>query len=115
MKNTKLERALYGPTFYEITLGLVLSLILGAALGIVFLIFKPATVVQEMPKEDERIQGMTYYVEGTIDYGKAKQWMRKRQMLIDSVPGEVAFSQDDSGIKCQQTATWYTTVPPNPT
>lgn len=95
MKNTKLERALYGPTIYEITLGLVLSVVLGAGLGIVFLIFKPATVVKEMPKEDERIQGMTYYVEGTADYGKAKQWMRKRQMLIDSVPGEVAFTQDD--------------------
>ncbi|MBK9992061.1 MAG: hypothetical protein IPP19_15395 [Verrucomicrobia bacterium] len=95
MKNSKLERALYGPTIYEITLGLLLSVVLGAALGIVFLVFKPATVVQEMPKEDERIQGMTYYVEGTIDHGKAKQWMRKRQMLIDSVQGEVAFTEDD--------------------
>src|SRR4249919_3274379 len=98
MRNTKLERALYGPTIYEITLGLVLSLVLGAALGIVFLIFKPAEVVQELPKEDERIQGMTYYVPGTIDYSKAKQWMRKRQILIDSTPGEVSFTQDDLNV-----------------
>jgi hypothetical protein len=98
MRNSKLDRALYGPTIYEITLGLVLSLVLGAALGIVFLIFKPAEVVQEMPKEDERIQGMTYYVAGTVDYSKAKQWMRKRQMLVDSTPGEVAFTEDDLNV-----------------
>lgn len=95
MKNRRLERALYGPTIYEVTFGLLLSLALGAGLAIVFLIFKPAVVVAELPKEDEIKPGATYYVAGTADHLKGKQWMRKRQMLVDGTPGEVALTEDD--------------------
>jgi hypothetical protein len=98
MRNRKLDRALYGPTVYEITFGVILSILLGAALAIFFLIFKPAVVVQEMPKEDERIRGATYFVEGTADMGKSKQWMRKRQMLIESMPGEISLTEDDLNV-----------------
>jgi hypothetical protein len=30
-----------------------------------------------------------------MDHLKGKQWMRKRQMLIDGTPGEVALTEDD--------------------
>jgi hypothetical protein len=95
MKNRRLERALYGPTIYEVTFGLLLSLALGAGLAIVFLIFKPAEVVAELPKEDEVKAGTVYYVAGTMDHLKGKQWMRKRQMLLDGTPGEIALTEDD--------------------
>ncbi|MFT3867894.1 MAG: hypothetical protein QM715_05290 [Nibricoccus sp.] len=95
MRNRKLDRALYGPTIYEITFGVILSISLGAALAISFLIFKPALTVKEMPKEDERIRGATYYVTGTADALRSKQWMRKRQMLIESTPGEVTLNEDE--------------------
>jgi len=95
MKNRRLERALYGPTIYEVTFGLLLSLALGAGLAIVFLIFKPAEVVAELPKEDEVKAGTVYYVAGTMDHLKGKQWMRKRQMLVDGTPGEIALTEDD--------------------
>jgi hypothetical protein len=95
MRNKKIDRALYGPTIYEVTFGLLLSVALGAALGITFLIFKPAEVVAQMPKEDERKPGTTYYVAGSADAVKGKQWMRKKQALIDSTPGEIAFTEDD--------------------
>lgn len=98
MRNRRLERALYGPTIYEVTFGLVLSIALGAGLAIAFLIFKPAEVVAEMPKEDERKPSIVYYVAGTADAGKAKLWMRKRQMLVDAAPGEVAFTEDDLNV-----------------
>ena len=95
MRNRKLDRALYGPTIYEITFGVILSVSLGAALAISFLIFKPAVTVKDMPKEDERIRGATYYVTGTADAIRSKQWMRKRQMLIESTPGEVTLNEDE--------------------
>jgi hypothetical protein len=95
MRNRKLERALYGPTVYEITFGVVLSCLLGAVLAVAFLVFKPAQVVEEMPKEDERLQGVTYYVAGTADATRGKQWMRKRQMLLESTAGEIVFTEDD--------------------
>jgi len=98
MRNRKLERALYGPTIYEVTLGLLLSIALGAGLGIAFLIFKPAEVVAELPKVDERKSGTVYYVAGTSDHLKGKQWMRKRQLLVDGTPGEIAFNEDDLNV-----------------
>ncbi len=98
MKNRRLERALYGPTIYEVTIGFLLSISLGAALAILFLIFKPAEVVSELPKEDERKADRVYYVAGTADVAKGKQWMRKRQLLVDSMPGEISFSEDDLNV-----------------
>jgi hypothetical protein len=98
MRNRRLERALYGPTIYEVTFGLLLSIALGAGLAIAFLIFKPAEVVAEMPKEDERKADVVYYVAGTADAGRAKLWMRKHQMLVDGTPGEVAFTEDDLNV-----------------
>ncbi len=98
MRNRKLERALYGPTLYEITFGILLSVMLGAALAIAFLIFKPAIVVQELPKLDERERGATYFVEGTADMIKGKQWMRKRQMLLEGTPGEISLTEDDLNV-----------------
>ncbi len=98
MKNRTLERALYGPTIYEVTIGFLLSISLGAALAVLFLIFKPAEVVAELPKEDERQIDRVYYVAGTADQSKGKQWMRKRQLLIDSMPGEISFSEDDLNV-----------------
>jgi len=104
MKNRRLERALYGPTIYEVTIGLLLSISLGAALAILFLVFKPAEVVAQLPKEDERKVDRVYYVAGTADSAKGKQWMRKRQLLVDSTPGEISFSEDDLNL-CLMTTT----------
>ncbi|MFT3780419.1 MAG: hypothetical protein QM790_00290 [Nibricoccus sp.] len=95
MRNRKLDRALYGPSIYEITFGVIFSVLLGAALAVFFLIFKPAEEVSEMPKEDQRVRGVTYYVPGTFDAVKSKQWRRKVQMVLESSPGEVSFSEDD--------------------
>jgi len=95
MRNRRLERALYGPTIYEVTLGLLLSIVLGAGVAIVFLIFKPAEVVAETPKEDERKAGVIYYVAGTADAGRAKLWRSKHQALVDGTPGEIVFTEDD--------------------
>jgi len=98
MRNRRLERALYGPTIYEVTFGLFLSIALGAGLAVAFLIFKPAEVVAEMPKEDERKADVVYYVAGTADAGRAKLWRSKQQILVAGTPGEVAFTEDDLNV-----------------
>lgn len=95
MKDKKLERALYGPSLFEVTLGALLSVALGALGAVVFLIFKPVEVVKELPKEEERVAGMVYFVEGSKDTGKGRQWMRKRQLLLDGAPGEITFTEEE--------------------
>lgn len=95
MNSKAIDRALYGPSIYEVTIGALLSIGLGFVLAMVFLILKPVSVVKEPPKEDERIQGEVYFVEGRIDATRGRQWIRKRQMLTDGTPGEVALSEEE--------------------
>lgn len=95
MRSSKIERALYGPSLFEVTLGAVLSVLLGAALAVVFMILKPVIVVKDPPKEEDRVQGAVYFVQGSADASRSRQWIRKRQMLIDGTPGVIAFSEEE--------------------
>ena len=95
MKNSKIERALYGPSLFEVTLGALLSVSLGAVLAFVFLVLKPVVVAKELPKEEERVQGTVYYLEGSTDATRGRQWLRKRQLLMDGTAGEIALSEEE--------------------
>jgi hypothetical protein len=91
MVSSKIEKALHGPSLMEVVLGVVLSLILGAALAFAYLVLKPVTIAKEMPKE--RIAGMVYYIEGTKDSDRGKQWMRKKQLFLDG--SSVVLNEDE--------------------
>ena len=95
MKDKKLERALYGPSLFEVTLGAALSVLLGAVGAVAYLVFKPVEIVKALPKEEERIAGQVYFVEGSKETGKAKQWRTKRKQLAEGVPGEISFIEDE--------------------
>jgi hypothetical protein len=95
MKDKKLERALYGPGLFEVTLGAALSVALGVVAGVAYLVYKPVETVKALPKEADRVPGQIYFVEGSKDTGKARQWRTKRKQLAESVPGEIAFIEDE--------------------
>jgi hypothetical protein len=95
MSNAKIERALYGPSLFEVTLGALLSVLVGVLLATMFLVFKPAIVAQELPKEEERVQGAVYFLEGKKDAARSKQWHRKRQLLLEGTPGEITFTEEE--------------------
>jgi hypothetical protein len=95
MKDKKLERALYGPSLFEVTLGAALSVGLGVVAGVSYLVFKPVETVKVLPKEAERVPGQIYFVEGSKETGKAKQWRTKRKLLADSAPGEIMLIEDE--------------------
>ncbi len=90
---SKTERALRGPGVFEITLGVLLSISLGVVLASVYLIFKPVETVKELPKEP--VIGAVYYVQGSADANKARQWQRKRQMLSEGVTADISFSEEE--------------------
>lgn len=94
-RDKKLDRALNGPSIFEVTFGAVLSILLGLTICVLFLIFKPVETVKILPKESEKIVGQIYYVEGVRDTSKAKQWRRKKQILIEGITGEIALSEED--------------------
>lgn len=95
MSSSRIDRALYGPSLFEVTFGAILSVLLGAILAIGYLVLKPVEVVKVMPAEDQRIAGATYFIEGSKDFAKGKQWMRKRQMLVESTPGQISLTEDE--------------------
>lgn len=95
MRSSQIDRALYGPSLFEVTFGAVLSVLLGVVLATAFMVLKPVLVVKELPKEDDRVQGSVYFVQGSTDASRSRQWMRKRQMLMEGTPGEIAFSEEE--------------------
>jgi hypothetical protein len=80
MSSKKVERALYGPSWTEVILGAVLSLALGIVLAAALLIARPVQKVRELPKEPAR--DVVYYIEGTRDSTRGRQWQAKRQQLL---------------------------------
>lgn len=88
----KTDRATHGPGWGEVIFGAVLSLALGIVLGAGLLILKPAVSVKEIPKEEERIRGTVYYVEGAVG-GNARQVAAKRKSFVEGQTVTVTESE----------------------
>jgi hypothetical protein len=70
MSKSKIDRALYGPSWAEVIFGALLSFVLGIALAIVFLLLKPVQVVRDLPKEP--VRGVVYVIQGSKDANKGR-------------------------------------------
>lgn len=79
MANTKLEKALYGPSMTEVALGAILGLIIGVLVAAVYLVFKPVVIVKQLPKEISR--STVYYVPGSESSAKSKGWQAKQKLF----------------------------------
>ncbi|MDB6094156.1 MAG: hypothetical protein JWM32_1718 [Verrucomicrobia bacterium] len=87
----KINRGLYGPSWTEAILGALLSVILGLVLAVTYLVFKPVTMVKEIPKEPAK--DMIYYIEGSHDANKARRLAVKQKALFQG--GTVGFTEDE--------------------
>lgn len=79
----KIDRAVHGPSWAEVILGAVLSLVLGVVLGAALLVIKPVAQVKELPKEADRDAKAVYYIEGSRDGAKARQALAKRKAFVE--------------------------------
>jgi hypothetical protein len=91
MASRKIDEAKYGPGWGEIIFGAALSLALGAALALGYLVIKPVKVVGELPKD--RPAGAVYYIEGGSSADRGKQWMRKKALLVQG--SSVTLNEDE--------------------
>jgi len=73
---TKVKNKQKGPSWFEVGLGAVLSILLGAVLGAALLVFKPVQAVKEVPKDPPA--GAVYYIEGNRDFNKTVEANSKR-------------------------------------
>ncbi|GAB1488023.1 hypothetical protein MASR2M8_04660 [Opitutaceae bacterium] len=93
--SAKIERAKYGPGLVEVTLGAVLSLMLGVLLATAYLVTKPVATVRELPKKEDRVRGQVYFIEGSKDANKGRTWLRKRQLLLEGQTAEIPLTEDE--------------------
>jgi hypothetical protein len=73
-KNPKSQK---GPSWIEVGLGAALSVLLGAALGGAYLVFKPVPTVSATPKDASA--SSVYYIEGGRDFDKTTELNEKRK------------------------------------
>lgn len=101
MSSKKVDRALYGPSWTEVIIGAALSFVIGMILAAAVLVLRPVQTVRELPKEPGR--DVVYYIEGSKDSTRGRQWLRKREMLDQGT--SVTLSEDELN------AAFYTTPP----
>jgi hypothetical protein len=91
--NKKVMRAMYGPSITEVVLGAVLSLAVGVVLAALYLVFKPVSVVAQLPTLDKREEGMVYYIQGAKDAAQGQQLLRKQQLFVEG--SSIALTEDE--------------------
>jgi hypothetical protein len=73
-----------GPSWFEVGLGAVLSVILGVVLGALYMVTKPVTTARELPKDAP--SNAVYYLEGAKTASSASvEDIRKRFLAGESV------------------------------
>jgi hypothetical protein len=87
----KFDRSHYGPSWIEVILGAVLSIVLGVLLAAGYFVFKPVTKVKELPKEPAA--GTVYYIEGSRDYSNARRLVAKQKFFLKG--GSVVVNEDE--------------------
>jgi len=89
----RIDRAVHGPSWTEVVVGAVLSLLLGILLAIVLLVFKPVTVSRVVPKEGDRDPKLVYYTEGQHTGSRRAEALAKRKAFLDGQ--SVAIGEDE--------------------
>ncbi len=81
------------PSLFEVTLGAVLSLLLGAVIAAGYLAAQPVETVRALPKEPD--EDKVYYVTGSARSSLGRQWLRKKQMLVEQGAFEIELNEDE--------------------
>jgi hypothetical protein len=95
MADKKIEKALYGPSMTEVALGAVLGLVAGVLAACVYLVFKPVSMVKEMPAEDKVVKSMVYYIPGSESSAKSRGWQNKQKQILTSPTFAVDLVEDE--------------------
>jgi len=91
--SAKSKRGEYEPSWTEVTIGALLSALIGATFGVAYLVTKPVITVKELPEQGEISPGATYFVEGTKDSSKTKLVTAKRKSF--SAGGSVTVDENE--------------------
>ncbi len=83
------------PKPYEIAIGAILSLILGVAGAVVFLVLQPPEEVKEMPSPEERVFGRVYVVPGKLGTDEHNTWQAKEEAIKAKRSGTITVVEQE--------------------
>jgi hypothetical protein len=89
----RIDRALNGPGLIEVTLGVIMGIGLGVALGSLYLVLKPVEILTKAPESVAAAE--VYFVKGDVNSTKARQWSRKQQLLSAGGAADVVFNEEE--------------------
>jgi hypothetical protein len=89
-----LQRALVGPSIFEILFGAFASLLLGVAIAFAWLIGSGETL-NNPPTEGARINPIPYVAGDFAAPGTNRNWERKQQAFLEGQSGQLAFSESE--------------------
>ena len=82
------------PLWVEVALA-VAGIVCGGVIAVVWLLLKPAVVVEHMPPPAQQGFGQKYYVKGSRDKARGASWVQKRQALLVAAPGTITLNEDE--------------------
>ncbi len=91
MADTKIQKALYGPSPWEVATGAVLGILLGVFGACVYLVIKPVEMVKLIPKEP--VPNVVYFMPGQESLTKSRGWHAKQKTFVEG--GEVLLSEEE--------------------
>jgi len=89
----RIDRALNGPGVIEVTLGALMGIGLGVALGALYLMLKPVEILTKPP--EALVAADVYFLKGEVNSTKSRQWSRKQQMLSAGGAADVVFNEEE--------------------
>ncbi|MCS6243547.1 MAG: hypothetical protein H2172_06785 [Opitutus sp.] len=89
----RIDRALNGPGPIEVTLGALMGIGLGVALGSLYLMLKPVEILTKPP--EALVAADVYFVKGEVNSSKSRQWSRKQQLLSAGGAADVVFNEEE--------------------
>jgi hypothetical protein len=91
MADTKIQKALYGPSPWEVATGAILGILIGVFGACVYLVIKPVEMVKLMPKEPA--PNVVYFVPGQESTTKSRGWHAKQKTFVEG--GDVLLSEEE--------------------
>lgn len=91
MADTNIQKALHGPSTFEVAIGAVLGIAVGVVACVLYLVFKPVEKVLALPKE--LAPHVVYVIAGKESNARSKGWQAKLKTLATG--GEVYLREED--------------------
>jgi hypothetical protein len=110
MADKNIQKALYGPSYFEVALGAILGILVGIVAAVLYFVFKPVEKVTQLPKET--VPNVVYFIPGKESATRAKGWAVKQKAFLEG--GEVLLKDEELNAWGATLSDWKPADPKSP-